>query len=56
MVGRRRAPMRFILLLFERMANIPKAEEVIKTRKPRRLEKSKFTAKRMAMTKMERSL
>ena len=51
MLGRINDPMRFILLLLERIQNIPNEVEVNRTRKPIQLVNMRLTAKRIRIIK-----
>ena len=54
MLGMRRQPIMFILLLPEEMQKIPRKAAVNKTRRPRRFVKIMFTMKRMIITAIVR--
>ena len=56
MVGRSRAPMRFILLAFESIVNIPSAEDVVRTIRPWRFVKMMFSAISIVRIEIDRYL
>ena len=55
-MGMRRAPIRFILLEFERIEKMPREIEVMKTRRPRKEEKKRTRERRIIRTAIERYL
>jgi hypothetical protein len=56
MVGIKREPIRFILFEPESMVKTPRADAVIKIKKPRRFVKYRLTARRIRITAIDKNL